>query len=43
MFISKGDNNLEKWYSILEIDKNATNSEIKKAHRKMVSKYHLIN
>jgi DnaJ like chaperone protein len=40
MFISKGDNNLEKWYSILEIDKNATNSEIKKAHRKMVSKYH---
>ncbi|MAW31659.1 MAG: molecular chaperone DjlA [Flavobacteriales bacterium] len=40
MFISKGDNNLEKWYSILEIDKNASNSEIKKAHRKMVSKYH---
>ena len=40
MFISKGNNNLEKWYSILEIDKNATNSEIKKAHRKMVSKYH---
>ena len=40
MFVSKGDNNLEKWYLILEIDKNATNSEIKKAHRKMVSKYH---
>lgn len=40
MFISKGNGSLDKWYSILEIDKNASDSEIKKAHRKMVSKYH---
>lgn len=27
-------------YSILEIDKSATNEEVKRAHRKMVKKYH---
>ncbi len=27
-------------YKILEIDKNATNTEVKKAYRKMVKKYH---
>lgn len=30
----------EKYYKILEIDKNATNEEIKKAYRKMAVKYH---
>ena len=32
--------NLDKWYAILEVDKNATDNDIKKAHRKMVRKYH---
>ncbi|MFT5845833.1 MAG: DnaJ like chaperone protein, partial [Saprospiraceae bacterium] len=27
-------------YKILEIDKNVTEAELKKAHRKMVKKYH---
>ncbi len=36
MFIKKADNA----YKILEIDKSATNSEIKKAYRNMVKKYH---
>ena len=41
MFINKSKNNsLEKWYKILEIDKNATKEEIKKSYRKMVMKYH---
>tara|TARA_B100000214_G_scaffold303139_1_gene233808 strand:- start:9218 stop:9928 length:711 start_codon:yes stop_codon:yes gene_type:complete len=42
MFITKGgsQNDLEKWYVILELDKNASIEEIKKAHRKMVRKYH---
>lgn len=40
MFVSKGNNNLDKWYAILEVDKNATDNDIKKAHRKMVRKYH---
>ena len=41
MFLNKGSvNSLEKWFTILEIDKNASNDEIKKAHRKMVIKYH---
>ena len=34
------ENNLDRWFKILEIDKNASKAEIKKAHRKMVSKYH---
>tara|TARA_B100001250_G_scaffold101810_1_gene85709 strand:- start:6318 stop:7025 length:708 start_codon:yes stop_codon:yes gene_type:complete len=41
MFFSKENgNSLDRWYSILEIDKNASDAEIKKAHRKMVIKYH---
>ncbi len=41
MFFYKGSaKSLDKWYAILEIDKNASNDEIKKAHRKMVLKYH---
>lgn len=41
MFLSEGTgNSLNKWFAILELDKNASNDEIKKAHRKMVIKYH---
>ena len=41
MFLNQGsEDNLAKWFSILELDQNATNDEIKKAHRKMVIKYH---
>lgn len=42
MFINQGKfkNNLDKWYAILELDKNASMEKIKKAHRKMVRKYH---
>jgi len=41
MFINQASaNNLDKWFAILEIDKNASDNEIKKAHRKMVTKYH---
>ena len=41
MFIAqRGTHGLDKWFKILEIDKNASDSEIKKAHRKMVIKYH---
>ena len=41
MFLTKGStNSLDKWFAILEIDKNASDVEIKKAHRKMVIKYH---
>ena len=41
MFINQGSaNNLDKWFGILEIDKNASDNEVKKAHRKMVAKYH---
>ena len=36
MFYDGGDNA----YRILEIDKNATDDEVKKAYRKMVKKYH---
>nr|ADI17811.1 hypothetical protein [uncultured Sphingobacteriales bacterium HF0130_33B19] len=39
-FTKESGNNLDRWYSILEIDKNASDAEIKKAHRKMVIKYH---
>lgn len=39
MFINQEDS-LEKWFSILELDQNATSDEVKKAHRKMVTKYH---
>ena len=41
MFMSQGSaNSLDKWFKILAIDKNASEAEIKKAHRKMVIKYH---
>ena len=41
MFLSQGsEDSLAKWFSILELDQNATNDEVKKAHRKMVIKYH---
>jgi len=41
MFISQGSaNSLDKWFKILAIDKNASEAAIKKAHRKMVIKYH---
>jgi len=41
MFITQGSTHaLDKWFTILEIDKNASDGEIKKAHRKMVIKYH---
>ena len=41
MFMSQGGaNSLDKWFKILGIDKNASEAEIKKAHRKMVIKYH---
>lgn len=41
MFISeKSSQGLDKWFNILEIDKNASDEEVKKAHRKMVMKYH---
>ena len=39
-FTKESGNNLDRWYSILEIDKTASDAEIKKAHRKMVIKYH---
>jgi DnaJ like chaperone protein len=41
MFLSEGpENSLEKWFAILEINQKATNDEVKKAHRRMVTKYH---
>ena len=41
MFLNQGsEDSLGKWFSILELDQNATNDEVKKAHRKMVIKYH---
>ena len=41
MFITHDStNSLDKWFKILEIDKTASDDEIKKAHRKMVIKYH---
>ena len=35
MFFYKGAQSIDKWYAILEIDKNASNDEIKKAHEKL--------
>jgi DnaJ like chaperone protein len=41
MFLDQGNKNgLEKWFAILEINQKATNDEVKKAHRRMVTKYH---
>ncbi|MBC8298177.1 MAG: TerB family tellurite resistance protein [Pelagibacterales bacterium] len=39
MFV-QSNSNIEYCYKILEIDKNATNDEVKKAYRKMAIKYH---
>ena len=39
MFLSKGSNS-EKWYTILGISKDATDTEVKKAYRKMAVKFH---
>ena len=39
MFV-KGGSSLENYYKILEVDKNASNEEIKKSYRKLVMKYH---
>ena len=41
MFLNNGETStLDKWFAILELDKSASDIEIKKAHRKMVIKYH---
>ena len=41
MFISNNtQEDIDKWFKILEIEKNASEKEIKKAYRKMVMKYH---
>ena len=40
MLSNNNQSDLTKWYSILEIKPTATDEEIKKAHRKMVRKYH---
>jgi len=41
MFLNKeSENSLDKWYAILELENNASEIEIKKAHRKMIVKYH---
>jgi DnaJ like chaperone protein len=39
MFLSERSNS-EKWYTILGITKDATDTELKKAYRKMAVKYH---
>ena len=40
MFLANENSNSEKWYKILGLTKNATDSEVKKAYRKMAVKYH---
>ena len=41
MFFAKASqNSLDKWFAILEIEQDASDADIKKAHRKMVRKYH---
>ena len=40
MLLAKNTANSEKWYKILGVNKNATDSEVKKAYRKMALKYH---
>ena len=39
MFLPKGSDS-EKWYTILGITKDATDTEVKRAYRKMAVKYH---
>jgi len=40
MLLAKKSADSEKWYKILGINKNATDSEVKKAYRKMALKHH---
>lgn len=40
MFLVNEKSNSEKWYKILGLTKDATDSEVKKGYRKMASKYH---
>ena len=40
MLLAKNSANSEKWHKILGVNKNATDSEVKKAYRKMALKYH---
>ena len=40
MLLVKKSANSEKWYKILGVNKNVTDSEVKKAYRKMALKYH---
>jgi len=40
MFLAGGTRNVENWYTILGITQQATDTEIKKAYRKMAIKYH---
>ena len=40
MLLAKKSADSEKWYKILGVNKNATDSEVKKAYRKMALKYH---
>ena len=40
MFFVNENSNSEKWYKILGLTKDATDSEVKKGYRKMASKYH---
>ena len=40
MFLSGGNSNIDHWYTMLGITKHATDTEVKKAYRKMAVKYH---
>ncbi len=40
MLLAKKSADSEKWYKILGVNKNATDSEVKKAYRRMALKYH---
>ena len=40
MFLVNENSNYEKWYKILGLTPDATDSEVKKAYRKMATKYH---
>ena len=40
MFLADGSSNVENWYTMLGITKQATDTEVKKAYRKMAVKYH---
>ena len=40
MLLAKKSADSEKWYKILGVSKSATDSEVKKAYRKMALKYH---